>query len=153
MNNTATLIPPEQLIIAAKGHHITAADISCALCYANSWMLAMRLHVDKSFAPALPGYAEAFYTLMKWEMETFVMPFINICFITWLSATIPKLLEDVLSTMTAHTLVDWQLNVNAILQDIQALHLSADSNKSDDYDIAHMLDYFNNWWRELDDES
>jgi hypothetical protein len=69
MNNTATLIPPEQLIITAKGHHITAADISCALFYANSQMLAMCLYVDKSFAPALPGYAEAFYTLMKWEMD------------------------------------------------------------------------------------
>jgi hypothetical protein len=69
MNNTATLIPPEQLIIAAKGHHITAADISHALFYANSWMLAMRLYVDKSFATAMPGYAEAFYTLMKWEMD------------------------------------------------------------------------------------
>jgi hypothetical protein len=65
MNNTATLIPSDQLIIAAKGHHITAADISRALFYANSWMLAMHLHVDKSFALALPGYAEAFYTLIK----------------------------------------------------------------------------------------
>jgi hypothetical protein len=32
-------------------------------------MLAMRLYVDKSFATAMPGYAEAFYTLMKWEMD------------------------------------------------------------------------------------
>ncbi|KAG2745955.1 hypothetical protein P692DRAFT_201868139 [Suillus brevipes Sb2] len=101
MNNTATLIPPDQLIIAAKGHHITAANISRALFYANSRMLAMHLHVDKSFAPALPGYAEAFYTLMKWEMD-----------------------------------------------DIWSLRLSADSNKSDDYDIAHMPDYFNDWWKE-----
>ncbi|KAG1882238.1 hypothetical protein F4604DRAFT_1921981 [Suillus subluteus] len=148
MNNTVTLIPSDQLIIAAKGHQITAADISRALFYANSRMLAMRLHVDKSFAPALPGYAEAFYTLMKWEMETFVTPFINICFITRLSTTIPQLLKDVLSTMTAHTLVDRRPDVHAILQDIRALRLSADSNKSDDYDIAHMPDYFNDWWRE-----
>ncbi|KIK39909.1 hypothetical protein CY34DRAFT_14069 [Suillus luteus UH-Slu-Lm8-n1] len=132
MNNTATLIPSDQLIIAAKGHRITAADISHALFYANSRMLAMHLHVDKSFAPALPSYAEAFYTLMKWEMETFVTLFINICFITQLSATIPQLLKDVLSTMT----------------DIWTLHLSANSNKSDDYNIAHIPDYFNNWWRE-----
>ncbi|KAG2738709.1 hypothetical protein P692DRAFT_20882419 [Suillus brevipes Sb2] len=146
MNNTATLIPPEQLIIAAKDHHITAADISRALFYANSRMLAMRLYVDKCFAPALPGYAEAFYTLMKWEMDTFVTPFINICFITRLSATIPQLLRDVLSTMTAHALVDCRPDVDAILQDIRSLRLSADSNKSDDYDIAHMPDYFNDWW-------
>ncbi|KAG1870277.1 hypothetical protein DFJ58DRAFT_723174 [Suillus subalutaceus] len=113
-------------IIAAKGNHITAADISRALFYANSRMLAMRLHVDKSFSLAMPGYAEAFYTLMKWEMETF----------------------DVLSTMTAHTLVDRRPDVNAILQDIRALRISADSIKSDDYDIAHMPDYFNDWWKE-----
>ncbi|KAG1724123.1 hypothetical protein EDB19DRAFT_1915683 [Suillus lakei] len=103
MNNTATLIPPEQLIIAAKGHHITAADISRALFYANSRMLAMCLYVDKSFATVMLGYAEAFYTLMKWEMDTF---------------------------------------------DIRSLRLSANLNTSDDYDIAHMLDYFNDWWKE-----
>ncbi|KAG1784597.1 uncharacterized protein HD556DRAFT_1451631 [Suillus plorans] len=148
MDNTVTLIPSNQVIIAAKGNHITAADISRALFYANSRMLAMRLYVDKSFATAIPGYAETFYTLMKWEMETFATPFINICFITRLSATIPQLLKDVLSTMTAHTLVDRRLDVNAILQDIRALRLSADSNKSDDYDIAHMPDYFNDWWKE-----
>ncbi|KAG1803526.1 uncharacterized protein HD556DRAFT_1303602 [Suillus plorans] len=148
MDNTVTLIPSNQVIIAAKGNHITAADISRALFYANSRMLAMRLYVDKSFATAIPGYAETFYTLMKWEMETFATPFINICFITRLSATIPQLLKDVLSTMTAHTLVDRRPDVNAILQDIRALRLSADSNKSDDYDIAHMPDYFNDWWKE-----
>jgi hypothetical protein len=69
MNNTATLIPSDQVIIAAKGNHITAADISRALFYANSWLLAMHLHVDKSFSTAMSGYAETFYTLMKWEME------------------------------------------------------------------------------------
>ncbi|KAG1835409.1 hypothetical protein DFJ58DRAFT_735563 [Suillus subalutaceus] len=148
MNNTTTLIPSDQIVIATKGNHITAADISRALFYANSRMLTMCLHVDKSFSLAMPGYAEAFYTLMKWEMETFVMPFINICFITRLSATIPQLLKDVLSTMTAHTLVDRRPDVNAILQDIRALRISADSIKSDDYDIAHMLDYFNDWWKE-----
>ncbi|KAG2111304.1 uncharacterized protein F5147DRAFT_772024 [Suillus discolor] len=148
MNNSATLIPSDQVIIAAKGNHITAADISHALFYANSRLLAMRLHVDKSFATAMPGYAQAFYTLMKWEMETFVTPFINICFITRLSAVIPKLIKDVLSIMTAHTLVDQQLDVHAILQDIKALCLSVDSNKSDDYDIAHMQDYFNDWWKD-----
>ncbi|KAG1722297.1 hypothetical protein EDB19DRAFT_1916731 [Suillus lakei] len=148
MNNTMTLIPSDQVIIAAKGNHIIAADISCALFYANSWMLAMRLYVDKSFATAMPGYAETFYTLMKWDMDTFVTPFINICFITRLSATIPQLLKDVLSTMTAHTLVDRKLDVNAILQDIRTLRLSADSNESDNYDIARMLDYFNDWWKE-----
>ncbi|KAG1726918.1 hypothetical protein EDB19DRAFT_1914415 [Suillus lakei] len=148
MNNTATLIPSDQVIIAAKGNHITAADISCALFYANSQLLAMCLHVDKSFATAMPGYAQAFYTLMKWEMETFVTPFINICFITWLSAVIPKLLKDVISIMTSHTLVDRQPDVHAISQDIKALSLSVDSNKSDDYDIAHMQDYFNDWWKD-----
>jgi len=69
MNNTATLIPSDQVIIAFKGNHITAADISRALFYANSRMLAMRLYVDKSFATAIPDYAARFYTLMKWEME------------------------------------------------------------------------------------
>ncbi|KAG1720292.1 hypothetical protein EDB19DRAFT_1836061 [Suillus lakei] len=77
MNNTATLIPSDQVIIATKGNHIITADISRALFYANSRLLAMHLHVDKSFATAMPGYAQAFYTLMKWEMETFVTPFIN----------------------------------------------------------------------------
>ncbi|KAG1732335.1 hypothetical protein EDB19DRAFT_1912054 [Suillus lakei] len=148
MNNTMTLIPSDQVIIAAKGNHITAADISCTLFYANSRMLAMCLYVDKSFATAMPGYAETFYTLMKWDMETFVTPFINICFITQLSATIPQLLKDVLSTMTAHILVDQKPDVNAILQDICTLRLSADSNESDDYDIARMPDYFNDWWKE-----
>ncbi|KAG2127671.1 hypothetical protein DEU56DRAFT_758558 [Suillus clintonianus] len=124
MNNTVTLIPSDQVIIAAKGNQITAADISRALFYANSRLLAMRLHIDKSFAPAVPGYAECFYTLIKWEME------------------------DVLSTMTAHTLADRRLDVNAVFQDIRALRLSADSNTSDDYDIAHMPDYFNDWWKE-----
>jgi hypothetical protein len=47
--------------------------------------------------------------------------------------------------MTAHALVDRQPDVDAILQDIWSLRLSADLNKSDDYDIAHMLDYFNDW--------
>lgn len=74
MDNTVTLIPSNQVIIAAKGNHITAADISRALFYANSRMLAMRLYVDKSFATAIPGYAETFYTLMKWEMEVGSQP-------------------------------------------------------------------------------
>ncbi|KAG0703273.1 hypothetical protein DFH29DRAFT_874534 [Suillus ampliporus] len=148
MNNTATLIPSDQVIITAKGNHITAGDISRALFYANSRLLAMRLHVDKSFATAMPGYAETFYTMMKWEVETFVTPFINISFLTRLSAVIPQLLKDVLSIMTAHTLVDWRPDVNAILQDIKASSLSVHSNKWDDYDIAHMPDYFNDWWKE-----
>ncbi|KAG2030327.1 hypothetical protein BDR03DRAFT_1017243 [Suillus americanus] len=82
----------------------------------------------------MPDYAETFYTLMKWEME--------------LSTVIPQLLKDVLSIMTAHTLVDQRPDVNAILLDIKALRLSVDSNKSDDYDIAHMPDYFNDWWKD-----
>jgi hypothetical protein len=61
---------------------------------------------------------------------------------------IPQLLKDVLSIMTAHTLADRQPDVHAILQDIKALRLSVDSNKSDDYDIAHMQDYFNDWWKD-----
>lgn len=69
MNNTVTLIPPDQVIIAAKGNQITAGDISRALFYANSRLLAMRLYVDKSFATDMPGYATNFYILMKWEME------------------------------------------------------------------------------------
>lgn len=50
--------------------------------------------------------------------------------------------------MTAHTLVDRRPDVDAILQDIKALRLSVDSNACDDYDIAHMPDYFNDWWKE-----
>jgi hypothetical protein len=76
MNNTATLIPSHQVMIALPGTDttpgdifITAGDISRALFYANSRFLAMRLYVDKSFATDMPGYAETFYTLMKWEME------------------------------------------------------------------------------------
>ncbi|KAG1738639.1 uncharacterized protein EDB91DRAFT_1249172 [Suillus paluster] len=148
MNNTVTLIPPDQVIIATKGNQITAGDISRALFYANSRLLAMHLYVDKSFATDMPGYATNFYILMKWEMETFVTPFINISFITQLSAVVPHLLKGVLAIMTAHTLVDRQLDVDAILQDIKALRLSVDSNACDDYDIAHMPDYFNDWWKE-----
>jgi hypothetical protein len=50
--------------------------------------------------------------------------------------------------MTAHALVDRRPDVDAILQDIRSLCLSADLNKSDDYDIAHISNYFNDWWKE-----
>lgn len=70
MNNASTLIPPDQVMIAtANGPHIAAGDVSRALFYANARLSAMLLYLQKSFATGIPGYASAFYTLMKWEME------------------------------------------------------------------------------------
>ncbi|KAG2052958.1 hypothetical protein BDR06DRAFT_1009086 [Suillus hirtellus] len=96
----------------------------------------------------MPSYAENFYTLMQWEMETFVTPFINISFLTRCSATIPKPLHDVIAILVVNKLVDWQPDVNEVLMDIKALPLSVNSAISDQYDIAHMPDYFNAWWKE-----
>jgi hypothetical protein len=50
--------------------------------------------------------------------------------------------------MTAHKLVDRQPDPNDILKDIKAVQLSVDSRQSDDYEIARMGDYFNDWWQE-----
>ena len=72
MNNTRTIIPSDQVMIAAKGDSITARDISHALFYANARLSAMLLYLHKSFATAIPGYAAAFYALMKWEIEVTV---------------------------------------------------------------------------------
>lgn len=69
MDNTATLVPSDQVIISAKGNNITAGDICRALFYSNCRMFTMRFYVDKSFATGMPGYATAFYTLMKWEID------------------------------------------------------------------------------------
>lgn len=69
MNNAVTLVPSDQIIVAYSDGEITAGEISRALFYANSRLLAMRLYIDKSFSTAMPGYAENFYTLMQWEME------------------------------------------------------------------------------------
>ncbi|KAG1837563.1 hypothetical protein DFJ58DRAFT_846405 [Suillus subalutaceus] len=69
MNNTGKLVPSDQVIIAYSDSQITAGEISRALFYANSRLLAMRLSVDKSCATGTPGYAEKFHTLMKREME------------------------------------------------------------------------------------
>ncbi|KAG1892840.1 uncharacterized protein F5891DRAFT_986361 [Suillus fuscotomentosus] len=148
MNNAATLVPSDQIIVAYSDGEITAGQISRALFYANSRLLAMHLYVDKSFATAMPGYAEKFYTLMQWEMETFVTPFINISFLTRCSATIPKLLHNVIAILVVNKLVDRKPDVNEVLMDIKALPLSVNSATSDEYDIAHMSDYFNAWWKE-----
>ncbi|KAG2048431.1 hypothetical protein BDR06DRAFT_1012994 [Suillus hirtellus] len=134
--------------MAYSDGQVTAGEISCVLFYANSRLLAMRLYVDKSFATSLPGYAEAFHTLMKWEMETFVMPFINISFLSRCSAAIPTLLHDVIAIMIAHTLVDRQLDVTEIFMEIKALDASVHCHQSDEYDIAQMPDYFNAWWKD-----
>ncbi|KAG2143561.1 uncharacterized protein EDB93DRAFT_1251977 [Suillus bovinus] len=96
----------------------------------------------------MPGYAENFYTLMQWEMETFVTPFINISFLSRCSATIPKPLHNVIAILVAHKLANQQLDVNEVLMEIKALPLSVNSATSDEYDIAHMPDYFNAWWKE-----
>ncbi|KAG2106695.1 uncharacterized protein F5147DRAFT_774687 [Suillus discolor] len=148
MNITGTLVASDQVIVVYSDGQITAGEISRALFYANSRLLAMRLYVGKSFATAMPGYAEKFYRLMKWEMETFVTPFINISFLSKCSAVIPKPLQDVIAIMVVQTLVDRQPDVNEVLSDIKALALSVDSITSDQYDIAHMPDYFNAWWKE-----
>ncbi|KAG2087462.1 uncharacterized protein F5147DRAFT_658966 [Suillus discolor] len=148
MNNAVTLVPSDQIIVVYSDGEITAGEISCALFYANSRLLAMHLYVDKSFATAMPGYAENFYTLMQWEMETFVTPFINISFLSRCSATIPKLLHNVIAILVVHKLVDRQPDVNEVLMEIKALPLSVHSAASDQYDIARMPDYFNAWWKE-----
>ncbi|KAG2148166.1 uncharacterized protein EDB93DRAFT_1250228 [Suillus bovinus] len=148
MNTTGTLVGSDQVIVAYSDGEITTGEISHALFYANCCLLAMHLYVDKSFATAIPGYAETFHMLMKWEMETFVSPFVNISFLSRCSTVIPKLLQDVLALMVVHTLADWQPDVNEFLRDIKALALSVDSAVSDEYDIAHMPDYFNAWWKE-----
>ncbi|KAG2113784.1 uncharacterized protein F5147DRAFT_770427 [Suillus discolor] len=96
----------------------------------------------------MPGYAEKFHTLMQWEMETFVTPFINTSFLARCSATIPKLLHNVIAIMVVHKLVDRQPDVNGVLEEIKALPLSVNSATSDEYDIARMPDYFNAWWKE-----
>ncbi|KAG2105028.1 uncharacterized protein F5147DRAFT_775348 [Suillus discolor] len=96
----------------------------------------------------MPRYAARFYQLMKWEMETFVTPFINISFISRCSVVIPKHLQDIISIMVVHALVDRQPDVNEFLRDIKELPVSVDSAASDEYDIAHMPDYFNAWWKE-----
>lgn len=72
MNHTGDLVGSDKVIMAYSDGQLTAGDISRALFYANSRLLAMRLYLDKSFATSLPGYAEAFHTLMKWEMEVSV---------------------------------------------------------------------------------
>ncbi|KAG2339244.1 hypothetical protein BDR05DRAFT_1003507 [Suillus weaverae] len=148
MNHTGDLVGSDQVIMAYSDGQVTAREISRALFYANSRLLAMHLYVDKSFATSLPGYAEAFHTLMKWEMETFVTPFINISFLSRCSAVIPTLLHDVIAIMIAHTLVDRQPDVSEIFMEIKALDISVHCNQSDEYDIAHMPDYFNAWWKD-----
>jgi hypothetical protein len=73
MNNASTLIPPDQIMIAAlSAPPIAAVDVSRALFYANARMAAILLYLHRSFATGDPGYAAAFYTLMKWEMEVFI---------------------------------------------------------------------------------
>lgn len=67
MNHTGDLVGSDKVIMAYSDGQLTAGDISCALFYANSCLLVMHLYLDKSFATSLPGYAEAFHTLMKWE--------------------------------------------------------------------------------------
>ncbi|KAG2061124.1 hypothetical protein BDR06DRAFT_1002300 [Suillus hirtellus] len=69
MNNAITLVPSDQIIVAYSDGEIITRQISYALFYTNSRLLAMHLYVDKSFATAVPSYAENFYTLMQWEME------------------------------------------------------------------------------------
>ncbi|KAG2141449.1 uncharacterized protein EDB93DRAFT_1105727 [Suillus bovinus] len=148
MNHTGDLVGSEQVIMAYSDGQVTAGDISHALFYANSHLLAMRLYVYKSFSTSLPGYAEAFHKLMKWEMETFVTPFINISFLSRCSAVIPTPLHHVIAIMIAHTLVDRQPDVTEFLTDIKALNLSVHCKESDEYDIACMPDYFNAWWKD-----
>ncbi|KAG2094649.1 uncharacterized protein F5147DRAFT_657123 [Suillus discolor] len=123
MNHTGDLVGSAQVMMAYSDGQVTAGEISHALFYANLRLLAMRLYVDKSFATSLPGYAEAFHTLMKWEMETFVTPFINITFLSRCSAVIPTLLHDVIAIRMAHTLVDRQPDVTEIFMEIKALDL------------------------------
>jgi hypothetical protein len=73
MNNASTLIPPDQIMIAApNAPPIAAVDVSRAFFYANARMSAILLYLHKSFAADIPGYAAAFYTLMKWEVEVLV---------------------------------------------------------------------------------
>ena len=73
MNNASTHIPPEQVMIAApNAPPITAGDISRALFYANARLSAILLYLQKSFATGDSGYAVAFYTLMKWEIEVII---------------------------------------------------------------------------------
>jgi hypothetical protein len=73
MNNASTLIPPDQIMIAIpNAPPIAAIDISRALFYANARMSAILLYLHRSFGAGDPGYAAAFYTLMKWEVEVIV---------------------------------------------------------------------------------
>jgi hypothetical protein len=73
MNNASTHIPPEQVMIAApNAPPVMAGDISRALFYANARLSAILLYLQQSFATGDPGYAAAFYTLMRWEMEVFI---------------------------------------------------------------------------------
>jgi len=50
--------------------------------------------------------------------------------------------------MTAHTLVDRQPDVDAVLKDIKALPLDGIFDRWNGYDITHIPYYFNDWWKE-----
>ncbi|KAG2150344.1 uncharacterized protein EDB93DRAFT_1103559 [Suillus bovinus] len=131
MNNTVTLVPSDQIIVAYSDGEITTRDISRALFYANSRLLAMRLYIDKSFPPPCL-IMQKFFTHScngKWRC----------------SATIPKPLHNVIAILVEHKLMNQQPDVNEVLMEIKALPLSVNSATSDEYDIACMPNYFNAW--------
>jgi len=103
MNNTSTHIPPEQVMMAApNAPPITAGDISRALFYANARLSAILLYVCQSFATGDPGYATAFYTLMKWEMEVII--YRSYCYVLALMCTFPSPEIDFHDTFHQHML-------------------------------------------------
>jgi len=103
MNNPSTHIPPEQVMLAApNAPPITAGDISRALFYANARLSAILHYLSQSYATCDPGYAAAFYTLMKWEMEVII--YRSYCYVLALMCIFPSPQIDVHDSFHQHML-------------------------------------------------